>query len=91
MSNLRSIFVGTREIATVKSPEGLRVCLHEDLNAAQTTISRLREAVDDYGMHIAMAHDADFIRDGSDEVLMSLLHPLFDASCLERIRAGQQP
>lgn len=51
----------------------------------------LREAVNDYGMHIAMAHDAEFIKDGSDGVLMSLLHPLFDDTCLERIRAHQQP
>ncbi|KAG7038941.1 cytochrome p450 [Colletotrichum scovillei] len=38
--------------------------------------SRLRKAAEEYGMHIAMAHDAEFIKDGSDAVLMSILHPI---------------
>ncbi|KAJ2901598.1 hypothetical protein MKZ38_001618 [Zalerion maritima] len=85
------IFLGRREIGNVPMPDGSMFCLHEDLGAAVDTIGKLREAVDQYGMHIAMAHDPEFIRSGSDEVLMSILHPLFDGDCLKRIRAGEQP
>lgn len=91
LTRSRSIFDGTRDIAVTKEPEGLRVCLHEDLHAAEATIARLREAVNDYGMHIVMAHDAEFIKNASDKELNSIMHPLFDADCVERIRAGQQP
>lgn len=89
--DIRDIFLGIREIANPLMPDGSRFCLHEDLEAALVTIDRLRKAVDEYGMHIAMAHDAEFIREGTDAVLMSLLHPLFDEECLARIRAYQRP
>ncbi|KAF5009336.1 hypothetical protein FDECE_4434 [Fusarium decemcellulare] len=87
----RDIFLGTKQIATVPMPDGSNFCLHENLDAALDTIEALREAVKKYGMHIAMAHDAEFIKEGSDSTLMSLLHPLFDAKCLSRIRAHKQP
>ncbi|KAL6405168.1 hypothetical protein AUP68_12012 [Ilyonectria robusta] len=86
----RDIFMGHKEIANVPLPDGSRFCLHEDLDAAQDTIQKLREAVDDYGMHIAMSHDAEWIKQQKNMVLMSLLHPLFDQECLARIRAHQQ-
>lgn len=72
-------------------PDGSMFCLHENLDAALDTIGKLRIAVRDYGMHIALAHDAEFIKGGKDSTLMSLLHPLFDEECLARIRAHQQP
>lgn len=87
----RAIFRGIREIANVLMPDGSRICLHEDLDAALSTINKLRNAVDEYGMHISMAHDAEFIKYGTDAVLMSLLHPLFDQECLSRIRENQRP
>lgn len=82
--------MGHKEIANVPLPDGSRFCLHEDLDAAQDTIRKLREAVDDYGMHIAMSHDAEWIKEQKNMVLMSLLHPLFDQECLTRIRAHHQ-
>ncbi|KAH7133867.1 beta-lactamase-like protein [Dactylonectria macrodidyma] len=87
----RDIFLGTKQIANVPMPDGSSFCLHESLDAALDTISKLREAVNEYGMHIAMAHDAEFITEGKDSTLMSLLHPLFNEGCLERIRARQRP
>ncbi|KXH29870.1 hypothetical protein CNYM01_02921 [Colletotrichum nymphaeae SA-01] len=36
-----------------------------------TVLFRLRKAADEYGIHIAMAHDAEFVKDGSDAVLIS--------------------
>ncbi|KAI0123380.1 beta-lactamase-like protein [Xylariales sp. AK1849] len=87
----RDIFIGRRQIANVDMPDGSKFCLHENLDDSLATIGALREAVDDYGMHIAMAHDAEFIKQGTDDVLMSILHPLFDESCLRRIRAHQRP
>lgn len=87
----RDIFLGRREIANVKLDDGSRFCLHEDLDKALDTISRLRKAAEEYGMHIAMAHDAEFIKDGSDAVLMSILHPMFDGTVLNRIKAHGRP
>lgn len=87
----RDILLGHREIANTPMPDGSRFCLHEDLDAAISTIGKLREAVGEYGMHIAMAHDAEFIKEGTDPLLMSLLHPLFDEKCLARIREHQRP
>lgn len=87
----REIFEGVKQIANVSMPDGSMFCLHESLGAALDTIGKLRMAVRDYGMHIAMAHDAEFIKEGKDSTLMSLLHPMFDEECLSRIRAHQQP
>lgn len=72
-------------------PDGRRFCLHEDLGAALSTIDKLRDAVDQYGMHITLAHDPDFIKRGTDEVLMSTLHPMFDEDCWARIRNDERP
>lgn len=85
------IFLGNKEIAETQLPDGSRFCLHEDIGAARDTIRKLRAAVDKYGMHIAMTHDAEWIKGQEDDVLMSLLHPFFDAECLRNIRAHQQP
>ncbi|KAE9574990.1 hypothetical protein CGMCC3_g8819 [Colletotrichum fructicola] len=87
----RDIFDGRRSIANILLPDGSRFCLHEDLNKAWSTIEELRQASERYGMHIAMAHDAEFIKKGEDEVLMSILHPGFDESCLRQYKCGYCP
>ncbi|KPM40122.1 hypothetical protein AK830_g6428 [Neonectria ditissima] len=87
----RDIFQGRKDIAEVTLTDGSSFCLHEDVLAARHTIDRLREAVDDYGMHMAMTHDAEWIKEQKDEVLMSILHPFFDEHCLLRIRAHLRP
>lgn len=87
----RAIFDGRSQIA-VAGPDGSKFCLHSDLDAAVRTIQKLREAVDSYGMHLAMAHDPEFIREGNDTVLMSILHPhLAHEETVARVKAGQQP
>ncbi|KAF4470599.1 cytochrome p450 [Fusarium albosuccineum] len=66
----RDIFLGTKQIATVPMPDGSSFCLHENLDAALDSIEALREAVKKYGMHMAMAHDAEFIKEGNDSTLI---------------------
>jgi hypothetical protein len=73
-------------------PNGTMFCLHDDLDKALATIRKLRVAVHTYGMHLELTHDPDFIREGSDETLASILHPLLRSKeCVDRIRAGQRP
>ncbi|CAK7207824.1 hypothetical protein SEUCBS139899_010639 [Sporothrix eucalyptigena] len=87
----RAIFDGRSQIA-VTGPDGSKFCLHSDLDTALETIQKIREAVNSYGMHLAIAHDPEFIREGKDTVLMSILHPyLAKKETVSRIQAGQQP
>ncbi|KAL1887241.1 hypothetical protein Sste5346_010336 [Sporothrix stenoceras] len=58
----RAIFDGRSQIA-VSGPDSTKLCLHLDLDAALETIEKLREAVNSYGMHLALAHDPEFIRE----------------------------
>ncbi|KAI1843763.1 hypothetical protein JX266_010022 [Neoarthrinium moseri] len=88
----KEILNGSKEMAIWKLPDGGTFCLHEDPSVAKDTIRRLREASDDYGAHIAMSHDASWIQEGNDKVLMSILHPLFGSEgVISRIKAGEQP
>lgn len=54
------------------TPNG-KACLHSDIPAAKQTIERLRAMERKLGMHIAFAHLTQWMKDGEDEVLMSLL------------------
>jgi hypothetical protein len=47
--------------------------LHADIPAAKETIKRMKKLENDYGVHIALAHDASWMKEGKDQVLMSLL------------------
>ena len=87
----RAILSGDSEIAVLKTPTGSTFCLHTDLTAAHETISRLREAEQVHGMHIAMAHDMDWMKEGHDQVLMSLLTPDMKGRWLSRVRLGEAP
>ena len=50
-----------------------RKSLHDDLHAAKDTVSRLRIAEMELGMHIVLAHDAEWINEGVDQTLLSLV------------------
>ncbi|KAM5380887.1 hypothetical protein ACJZ2D_003411 [Fusarium nematophilum] len=85
----RDLLTGKKKIAQVLMPDGSTFCLHEDIDAAYDTISRLREAANRYGMHILMAHDAEWIKEGSSNLLMSLLHPMFDKAYFSRMARNE--
>ncbi|KAF2815575.1 uncharacterized protein BDZ99DRAFT_567401 [Mytilinidion resinicola] len=86
----RQLLNGQADFAFFDIPGG-KACLHEDVNAAEDTIRRLREAEDGHGMHIAMAHDVEWLRQGSDEVLMSVLPTTNREQFLRAVRAGEAP
>lgn len=48
-------------------------CLHTDVTAARDTIARLKVMEEKLGVHIALAHDASWLVEGTDQVLLSLV------------------
>ncbi|OAL42547.1 Metallo-hydrolase/oxidoreductase [Pyrenochaeta sp. DS3sAY3a] len=69
----RKLLDGQEQFAQVKMPAGKWWCLHTDVEAARDIIARLKRSERDYSARIAMTHDADWIKAGSDLVLMSML------------------
>ncbi|KAF2850845.1 hypothetical protein T440DRAFT_499002 [Plenodomus tracheiphilus IPT5] len=69
----RKLLDGQEQFAQVKMPSGKWWSLHTDVEAARDTIARLKRSETDYGTHIAMTHDAEWIKAGSDMVLISIL------------------
>lgn len=59
--------------------------LHGDVSAAEDTIAKLRVLERECGVHVALAHDASWIKEGSDAVLMSLLDDYMVRAAKERI------
>lgn len=47
--------------------------LHTDIHAAKDTISRIQILEKEHSVHVALAHDASWMKHGTDDVLMSLL------------------
>lgn len=82
---------GSAEIAVFKLPDGTEMSLHYDIHEANDTIRRLRRAETEYVMHVALAHDTEWIRRGKDEVLMSLLSAQKKGDWLARVRTGERP
>ncbi|KAH8732618.1 beta-lactamase-like protein [Phaeosphaeriaceae sp. PMI808] len=69
----RELLDGKCEIAEFCIPTVGKTSLHADLLAAKNSISMVRILEKDYGVRTVLAHDASWIVDGTDEVLMSLL------------------
>ncbi|KAF2462455.1 beta-lactamase-like protein [Lineolata rhizophorae] len=86
-----ALLLGKAQIAKFKLPNGSDSCLHSDLDAARDTISRLRGAQTEHGMHVALAHDKDWMQTGDDAVLMSLLSASMKGEWLERVRSEKEP
>lgn len=59
--------------------------LHADIAAAKSTMAKIRALEKDHGFHVALAHDAGWMRSGSDQVLMSLLDAELLRAAKERI------
>lgn len=82
--------MGEEEIASFDGPGG-KMCLHEDVDSAKETIARIRTAEVEYGMHVAMAHDDDWMCAATNEVLLSLLLEKGRDDFLGRVREGKAP
>jgi hypothetical protein len=60
---------------------------HVDIEAAKMTMRKLRKMEMDHGLHVALTHDDAWIREGTDEVLMSLVNDEIKA----RLRRSPPP
>ena len=70
----RALVEGKHEIAELIRPDGTRFCVHEDLGQAKETMRKIRELKQQHGFHIALAHDAIWMKAKErDPVLFSLL------------------
>jgi hypothetical protein len=65
--------------------------LHADLAAAKDTIAKIRSLETEYGAHIALAHDALWLKKGTDEVLMALLDDKMRVAAKEKIAYDEIP
>lgn len=82
---------GRRDIAEFPGPDSKSMSLHNDVESAKTTIAKLRALETDYGAHIALAHDATWLKQGTDQVLMSLLDAKMKTAAKERILHDEIP
>jgi len=81
----RGLLDGKYEIAQLEVPEWGTVCAHLDLETARSTIKKLRNMELDYGINVALAHDEEWMRQGTNKVLMSLLDNDMKAFVTERL------
>ena len=65
--------------------------LHADITAAKDTIAKIRTLEKSFGFHVALAHDAQWLKDGSDEILMALLDEHMRKAARERIPYDEIP
>lgn len=63
--------------------------LHSDLEAAKDTIAKIRVLQKEFDFHVALAHDAEWLKEGCDQVLMGLLDPQMQVAAKERIPNGE--
>ena len=59
--------------------------LHTDLTSATDTIAKIRQLETNFGVHTALAHDASWLKQGTDQVLMSLLDSKMRVAAKEKI------
>ncbi|KAL5401256.1 hypothetical protein PMIN03_010107 [Paraphaeosphaeria minitans] len=82
----RGILDGTHEVAQFCVPHRQgTMSLHADIEAAKDTISKIRVLEKEHGFHVALAHDAEWLKKGSDMVLMGLLDAQMQIAAKERI------
>ncbi|KAH7075529.1 beta-lactamase-like protein [Paraphoma chrysanthemicola] len=85
----RRIMDGLSDFAQVKMPDGTIHCLQDDLVAARETVACLRVMERKYRVHIALAHDTEWMQAGSDQVLMGLMDGKLQDEAKKRIRLGE--
>ncbi|KAF2682349.1 Metallo-hydrolase/oxidoreductase [Lentithecium fluviatile CBS 122367] len=69
----RELLDGKHEISQFCVPGIGNMSLHADIDAAKDTISKIRVLEHEHGFHVALAHDAAWMKAAKDKVLMSLL------------------
>jgi hypothetical protein len=87
----RELLDGKYEISQFCVPGIGKMSLHSDIPAAKNTIAKIRILEKNFGFHVALAHDARWLKDGSDEVLMSLLDEHMKQAARERISNDEIP
>lgn len=87
----RELLDGTYEISQFCVPGLGKMSLHADISAAKSTIARIRILEKEFGFHVALAHDARWLKEGSDPVLMSLLDEHMRTAARERIPNDEIP
>lgn len=87
----RDLLDGRYEISQFFVPGVGKVSLHADIDAARSTISRIRLLEKEFGCHVALAHDASWMKAGSNPVLMSLLDDHMRQAARERIPNDEIP
>lgn len=68
----------------------MKMSLQADIPAAKDTINRIRE-LEQLGVHIALAHDAQWIKKGSDHVLMGMFDEKIKQTAVEKIVNDERP
>jgi hypothetical protein len=71
-------------------PDGSTFCLHTDVSAARDTLARMRILEKELGVHIALAHDATWMLEESNPVLLSLVDDKFRQDIRDSLRV-QKP
>lgn len=62
---IRGILNGTHEIAQFYVPDRPEpMSLHADIDAAKDSISKIRMLEKEHGFHVALAHDAEWLKQG---------------------------
>ncbi|KAL3485033.1 hypothetical protein BJX62DRAFT_247908 [Aspergillus germanicus] len=84
----RALLDGTKSFGTFDLPNGNRISLHTDADAAHNTLVRPR-ILKEMGMHIALAHDASWMEERTDEVLMSSLDERFCEDVRGALKRGK--
>ncbi|ORY05691.1 beta-lactamase-like protein [Clohesyomyces aquaticus] len=87
----RELLDGKHEISQFCVPGLGKMSLHSDITAAKSTIGRIRVLEKDFGFHVALAHDAAWMKEGNDDVLMSLLDDHMRKAARERVKNDQIP
>ena len=73
------------------APGGGKTSLHADICAANQTIAKIRILEKEFAFHVALAHDASWLKAGTDPVLMSLLDDHIKKAARERIANDEIP
>ena len=84
-NSISELLDGKCEIAEFPGLGDKKISLHTDVKAAQDTIAKIRILEQDFGLHTALAHDASWLKKGTDSVLMSLLDEKMKVAARERI------
>jgi hypothetical protein len=87
----RGLLDGTEEVAEFQGPADETMSLHTDLTAARETMEKIRILERERGFHTALAHDASWLKEGTDQALMSLLDDDMKAAAKKRIPYDEIP